>query len=226
MSFICCPVCGADRARPVVTLEAVPVLCNRLGGRGLGPRGPPRDACARDLRGVRAYVEHRVRAGPDHLRPVLRYQLAPLGRLPRLRRRAGAAAGRGARAPRCAGSRDGVGPGRFPRATGGGRGGAGDRFDPSFRGDAAPGVAIRATLFDPEVTEERVTSSWRATSLSILADPRGALATLLSVLDPDGAQAVDVEVPNALWTLTEGGVWDLIYEHFLLHAGFALAPRG
>ena len=59
-------------------------------------------------------------------------------------RRAGAAAGRGARAPRYAGGRDGVGPGRFPRATGGGRG---------------------------------------------------------------GARAVYVEVPNALWTLGEGGVW-------------------
>ena len=162
-----------------------------LAGRGLGPRGPPRDACARDLRGVRAYVEHRVRAGPDHLRPVLRYQLAPLGRLPRLRRRAGAAAGRGARAPRCAGSRDGARARAISSRDWWWPGGWGGRPVSIPRFAATPRRGSRSAQRSSTGSDGGAGDLVLARHvLEHLADPRGALATLLSVLDPDGAQAV------------------------------------
>src|SRR3954454_16837429 len=46
MILACCPVCGADRARPVVTLDAVPVLCNQLWPDVASARAAPRATLA------------------------------------------------------------------------------------------------------------------------------------------------------------------------------------
>jgi SAM-dependent methyltransferase len=214
MSLACCPVCGADRARSVVTLDAVPVLCNRLWPDAASARTAPRatlalaicEAC-RHLWNT-AFEPDRIAYDPSYENS-LHHSAVFRAFTDGLARRLVEAHGlRGARVVEM-----GSGQGDFlARLVAAGAAWA-TGFDPSFRGDAAPGVAIRATPFDPEVTEERGDLVLSRHVLEHLANPRGALAALLSALDPDGARAVYVEVPNALWTLAEGGVWDLIYEH-------------
>ena len=214
MSCACCPVCGADRARPVITLDAVPVLCNQLWPDTASARAAPHATLALTICEAcghlwnTAFEPDRVTYDPSY-ESSLHHSAAFRAFADGLARRLVEAHGlRGARVVEM-----GSGQGDFlarlvaagmARATG---------FDPSFRGNAAPGVTIHATLFDPEMTEERGDLVLSRHVLEHLADLRGALAALLSALDPDGARAVYVEVPNALWTLTEGGVWDLIYEH-------------
>lgn len=108
-------------------------------------------------------------------------------------------------------------------------------FDASYPGDevAHPpaNVTIRAEFFGPAhaaLTPDLVCSRH---VLEHISTPRPWLTGIRDCLK-DGTQ-VYIEVPNSLYTLRDGGIWDLIYEHcgyyspqslrhVLEHTGFAI----
>ena len=59
--------------------------------------------------------------------------------------------------------------------------------------------------------------------LEHLGDPMSLIATLRSRLGPESAASLYMEVPNALATLDELAVWDLVYEHVSYYNAYSLA---
>jgi SAM-dependent methyltransferase len=90
-------------------------------------------------------------------------------------------------------------------------------FDPSYRG----GEPEIPNATDFKVVRERYGSGWRELdadficsrhTLEHVEDPVAFLRSLKSLIDRPGIPAF-FEVPNGLYTLRDGGIWDLIHEH-------------
>ncbi|MFO1051462.1 MAG: class I SAM-dependent methyltransferase [Planctomycetota bacterium] len=86
-------------------------------------------------------------------------------------------------------------------------------FDRSYDGtlSGTTGLDLRARDFDPTRDPERGDLVICRHVLEHLSDPLPLAAVLRAATTPEGQ--VYVEVPSGEWTLRDGGVWDLIYEH-------------
>jgi len=84
-------------------------------------------------------------------------------------------------------------------------------FDPSYRGGKlADRVEVFPELFNTPTTE-RFDLAIARHVLEHLENPANVLDNISKSLKEDGR--IYIEVPNAMYTIKESGIWDLIYEH-------------
>ena len=85
-------------------------------------------------------------------------------------------------------------------------------FDPSYGGgNADPRVTIRAASFAEIEGRHEADFVCCRHVLEHIEEPREFLQALVAKLDP--GTSVFFEVPNVLFTIRDGGIWDIIYEH-------------
>jgi SAM-dependent methyltransferase len=90
-------------------------------------------------------------------------------------------------------------------------------FDPSYRGGseaagAAP-VAIISDFYSERYADYRADLVCCRQVLEHLPSPRDFLSTVRRAVGNQTDAVIFFEVPNALFTLRDLGIWDLIYEH-------------
>jgi hypothetical protein len=88
-------------------------------------------------------------------------------------------------------------------------------FDPSYRGELEHedvGVEVVPVEYDRHSMPPRVDLVCARHVLEHLPAPVAFLASIREAMEGQDA-ALYVEVPNAAFTLTESGIWDLIYQH-------------
>jgi SAM-dependent methyltransferase len=85
-------------------------------------------------------------------------------------------------------------------------------FDPSYAGgNEDPGVTIRTASFADIEGRHEVDFVCCRHVLEHIDEPREFLSALVAKLEP--GTTVLFEVPNVLFTIRDGGIWDIIYEH-------------
>jgi hypothetical protein len=85
-------------------------------------------------------------------------------------------------------------------------------FDPSYGGgNDDPRVTIRAASFAEIEGSHRADFVCCRHVLEHIDQPREFLKALVAKLEP--GTSVVFEVPNVLFTIRDGGIWDIIYEH-------------
>jgi hypothetical protein len=111
----------------------------------------------------------------------------------------------------------GCGRGHFLRSLCERGGNSGIGFDPSYSGEEgeaneAANVVIRGEVFGIQNQGLNAEFICSRHTLEHVSGPRGFLSTIRSVTERSGTP-VFFEVPNGLYTLRDGGIWDIIYEH-------------
>lgn len=210
-----CPVCGGAELRPVLDIAQVPVFCNQL-------CDTPQEALAV----ARGDMSIRHCAGCHHLfnaafdsklveySPKYENTLHCSGQFQRY---AGALTGELAErydlAKRCV-VEVGCGNGQFLRDLCAASGAHGIGFDPSYQGPTgavSDNVVIhRQRLARALVPGEPALICCRH-CLEHVDEPVPFLRSLGSEVAPH--TRVFFEVPNALYTVRDGGIWDILYEH-------------
>lgn len=214
-----CPVCDSNEARAVTTVERVPVLCNLL-------YRTREAALSAEMAQIRlAFCEgcghvwnarfepERVQYGPDYENSLHfsgRFQRYADELAESLRDRYLLSGKRIVEI--------GCGQGDFLRAlcalganAGFGYDPSSPKPDPAARGSGEDGVTLSRRPFAPELASVRPDLVCCRHCLEHIAAPRELLRALRSGVGTDCA--VYFEVPNALYTLRDAGIWDLIYEH-------------
>jgi SAM-dependent methyltransferase len=211
-----CPVCGRATARPVLSLRGIPVHCNVLSDSAEAAIGVPRgdldlsfcETCGH-FHNV-SFEDARTRYGGSyenslhHSAVFQRYASDLVDDLVERHDLRG---------------RDiveiGAGQGDFLEmlcARGGNRG---TGFDPSYVGATTASAAVELV---PERYDERFAGHPADVVvcrqvLEHIADASAFVGMVRRVLGPRRDVLVVFEVPSALWTIRDGGIWDLIYEH-------------
>jgi len=109
----------------------------------------------------------------------------------------------------------GCGGGAFLRSLCVGAGATGYGFDPSYPGETAEhdGVRIvRESYFDAADVPPVDLFCCRHV-IEHVDSPIEFMASIVKKLGADSGASAYLEVPNALYTLRDGGIWDIIYEH-------------
>lgn len=215
-----CRACGHSATEPVVRIDSVPVLCNVLcetRAEALAVRrGEIRleycPACG--LIANRAFDEGRVRyhgayENALHFSPRFRGYAESLARE--------LVEGHGLGGKRIA--EIGCGDGSFLATLcdlGAAEGvGYDPAFDASRAGPLPKGVRIEPRLFSREAVVQPPDFVVCRHVLEHIADPLGFLRSVREAMSGNPAAAGYFEVPDAMWTLRERGIWDIIYEHCL-----------
>lgn len=91
-------------------------------------------------------------------------------------------------------------------------------YDPTYQGeidDVDPSFDIRLlrTMFDQSTVEEPPALVCMRHVLEHLAKPVDVLASIRSAVKVDPSCVLYVEVPDAAFTFTRPGLWDVIYQH-------------
>jgi SAM-dependent methyltransferase len=121
----------------------------------------------------------------------------------------------------------GCGSGQFLRALCERGGNFGLGFDPSYsnnQGGAndASGIAIRPEAYGADNAQLDAEFVCSRHTLEHIGAPRDFLSSVRKAARQAGIP-VFFEVPNGLYTLRDGGVWDIIYEHFSYFTPSSLA---
>lgn len=111
----------------------------------------------------------------------------------------------------------GCGRGEFLRALCERGENAGIGFDPSYSGEEesaseVPGIVIHPEVYGARKEELNAEFICSRHTLEHVGDPRGFLRDVRNATTSVGIP-VFFEVPNGLYTLRDGGIWDIIYEH-------------
>jgi SAM-dependent methyltransferase len=111
----------------------------------------------------------------------------------------------------------GCGRGQFLRALCARGGNSGIGFDPSYPGQANAAAETPRVLIRPQAYEthgETLPAEFICSrhTLEHVGDPRRFLSAIRNATPRNGVP-VFFEVPNGLYTLRDGGIWDIIYEH-------------
>lgn len=215
MSAIACLACGSARVERFLELRGVPVFCNVLWSDRASAQAAPRGDL--DL-GICADCGHvfNLAFDPELVRYAEGYENS-LHHSPRfqayaeelaldLRRRHGLD-GKHVVEIAC-------GQGDFLKLVCAGGGSVGTGFDPSFRGgDPGANVAIRREYFgvSPLVRAPDLVCSRHA--LEHMDTPADFVRMMREAVPAGSAPVYFCEVPNSLYSLRDGGVWDFIYEH-------------
>ncbi len=106
------------------------------------------------------------------------------------------------------------GQGDFLKLVCAGEGSVGTGFDPSFRGEGPGGdITILPEYFGERPLERAPDMVCSRHALEHMEDPLGFLRSVVSAVPAGSAPVFFCEVPNSLYSLRDGGVWDFIYEH-------------
>lgn len=227
-----CPCCGAGNTETFFTAASAPVLCNILSPTPEAARAVPRgeirldrcDGCG--LVYNAAFDERLMRytgtyENALHFSPAFRRYAEDLAQ--GLVERHGVRGGRIIEL--------GCGDGSFLARLCELSGAEGVGFDPAHDPDRAnlpAGVRVRVVreYYGPRTA---ALAGWDEApdllvcrhTLEHIPDPRGFLGSLRTALD-GGRTAVFFEVPDFAWTLRDGGIWDILYEHCLYFTAPAL----
>jgi SAM-dependent methyltransferase len=111
----------------------------------------------------------------------------------------------------------GCGRGQFLRALCERGGNSGIGFDPSYSSEeeeanGIPGVVIHPEVYGADNRDLNAEFICSRHTLEHIGDPRGFLSNIRNATTRLGIP-VFFEVPNGLYTLRDGGIWDIIYEH-------------
>jgi hypothetical protein len=101
-------------------------------------------------------------------------------------------------------------------------------FDPSYSPQPEDGSSTERLTFIPDFYSERHAHHWAdficsRHTLEHMQDPGDFLATLRRSIGDRSDTVVFFEVPNALYTLRDLGIWDIIYEHCSYYCSNSLA---
>jgi len=87
-------------------------------------------------------------------------------------------------------------------------------YDPSFRGEpAGPNLTILPEYFGASPVTGPMDMICCRHALEHIEDPIGFMKMVKATVPEGTDPVIFFEVPNALWSLRDGGVWDFIYEH-------------
>jgi hypothetical protein len=100
----------------------------------------------------------------------------------------------------------------------------GTGFDPSFRGEpAGSGIVIEPEYFGARPLEKAVHLICCRHALEHIDDPVGFLEMVKKAIPAGSSPSIFFEVPNSLYSLRDGGVWDFIYEHVSYFCGRSMS---
>ena len=100
----------------------------------------------------------------------------------------------------------------------------GTGFDPSFRGEVpGEGISIEREYFGARPLDKAIDLICCRHALEHIDDPAGFLEMVKKAVPSGSLPAVFFEVPNSLYSLRDGGVWDFIYEHVSYFCGRSLS---
>jgi len=98
-------------------------------------------------------------------------------------------------------------------------------YDPSYvpeAGYTAPNVTFVQDFYSEKYTHQRADLIVCRHVLEHIEDPDAFIAQVRRAVG-EQRSVVFFEVPNSLWTLRQGGIWDIIYEHCSYYSPFSLA---
>lgn len=211
-----CLACGSDALTPVIDIDRVPVLINQLCHTKeealAAPTAPIHLVYCRDCTHVfnADFDPELVVYGPDYENS--------LHHSGRFREYASDLVASLAKAHDLRGGtivEIGCGNGDFLRELCEATGSRGFGFDPSVGepGEIAGGVVLSDGSFFEAEDLPKVDLVVNRHVLEHVEDPTGFLAAVAAKLGPESGTALYLEVPNALYTIRDHGIWDLIYEH-------------
>lgn len=210
-----CLACGGAQVERFLALDGVPVFCNVLWPDREGAQAAPRGDL--DL-GICTGCGHvfNLAFDPELVRYAEGYENS-LHHSPRfqsyaeelaldLRRRHGLD-GKHVVEIAC-------GQGDFLKLVCAGPGSVGTGFDPSFRGgDPGPNLAIRREYFGVSPLGRAPDLVCSRHALEHMEAPADFVKMMRDAVPAGSDPVYFCEVPNSLYSLRDGGVWDFIYEH-------------
>jgi SAM-dependent methyltransferase len=100
----------------------------------------------------------------------------------------------------------------------------GTGFDPSFRGEQlGNGITMEREYFGARALDGAIDLICCRHALEHIDDPVGFLEMVRQGIPSGSDPALFFEVPNSLYSLRDGGVWDFIYEHVSYFCGTSLS---
>lgn len=210
-----CLACGGSHVERFLALHGVPVFCNVLWSDRVSAQAAPRGDLDLGICGGCGHVFN-LAFDPELVRYAEGYENS-LHHSPRfqayaeelaldLRRRHGLD-GKHVVEIAC-------GQGDFLKLVCAGTGSVGTGFDPSFRGgDPGPNLAIRREYFGVSPLGRTPDLVCSRHALEHMEAPVDFVAMMRDAVPAGSAPVYFCEVPNALYSLRDGGVWDFIYEH-------------
>lgn len=215
MSATSCLACGGARVERFLELRGVPVFCNVLWPDQAAARAAPRGDL--DL-GICADCGHvyNLAFDPELVRYAEGYENS-LHHSPRFQ----AYAEELALDLRSRHGLDGkhiveiaCGQGDFLKLVCAGAGSVGTGFDPSYRGgDPGANVSIRREYFGVSPLGRAPDLVCSRHALEHMDAPADFVRMMREAVPEGSSPVYFCEVPNSLYSLRDGGVWDFIYEH-------------
>lgn len=219
-----CLACGSDRVGRFLKLPAVPVFCNVLWETAAEALAAPRGDLDLGICGDCGHVFN-VGFDPELVRYAEGYENS-LHHSPRFQRYAEELAAdlrarhdlAGAHVVEIA-----CGQGDFLKLVCADAGTTGSGFDPSFRGEPiAPNITIHGEYFGERDFGRAADLVCCRHALEHIDTPVPFLQSVRAALPDDSRAVLFFEVPNSLYSLRDGGVWDFIYEHVSYFCGTSL----
>jgi SAM-dependent methyltransferase len=213
-----CTVCGQARATPFLRIEHAPVSCNHLCSSRAVALSEPRAAISLGFCPDCGHVFN-IEYDPTQLKYGPGYENSLRGS-ERFREYDDALVDELLERYHLRGRtiiEIGCGRGEFLRALCERGGNSGVGFDPSYSGEEEganemPGMVIRPEAYGAQNKDLSADFICSRHTLEHVADPSGFLSNIRNATTRVGIP-VFFEVPNALYTLRDGGIWDIIYEH-------------
>jgi len=224
VSEVKCLACGSDQVTKFLRLEQVPVFCNVL----LVTAEAARAAARGDLDlGICGNCGHVFNVGfdPELVRYAEGYENS-LHHSPRFQRYAEELAVElrerhdlsEAHVVEIA-----CGQGDFLKLVCVGENSTGSGFDPSFRGEPiADNITIYGEYFGVRPLGRQADLVCCRHALEHIDAPVPFLKSVRAALPDDSSCVLFFEMPNSLYSLRDGGVWDFIYEHVSYFCGTSL----
>jgi len=220
-----CLACGSGRVTKFLKLEQVPVFCNVLWDTAAEAAAAPRGDLDLAICEECGHVAN-VAFDPELVRYAEGYENS-LHHSPRFQQYAEELAadlrGRhdlvGGHVVEIA-----CGQGDFLKLICADEGARGSGFDPSFRGEPiADNITIYGEYFGVRPLEQAADLVCCRHALEHIDTPVPFLQSVRAALPDESAAALFFEVPNSLYSLRDGGVWDFIYEHISYFCGSSLS---
>ncbi len=224
MSIVNCLACGSDQVSKFLQLAQVPVFCNVLWDTPEQALAAPRGDLDLTICDVCGHVFNQG-FDPELVRYAEGYENS-LHHSPRFQKYAEELAADLSARHDLAGAHVveiACGQGDFLKLLCADAGTTGSGFDPSFRGEPiSDRITIHGEYFGSRPLARPADLVCCRHALEHIDDPVPFLKAVRAALPADSAAVLFFEVPNSLYSLRDGGVWDFIYEHVSYFCGTSM----